>query len=167
MSPGKIMCMNDCDAAWLAGLFEGEGTICIQQGRLVRLVIGMCDRDVLERVDRLVPSTNGVKLKKQRNPPPQYKDQYLWNIGKAPEVEACLRLMLPWLGERRRARALEALEVLARHPGGPGWRRRAMTHCGEGHEFSRDNTYIDPKGGRICKICRRKRIRRYRERLKS
>ena len=29
------------------------------------------------------------------------------------------------------------------------------THCGKGHEFTPENTYISGKGGRECRTCRR------------
>jgi hypothetical protein len=36
--------------------------------------------------------------------------------------------------------------------------------CGKGHEFTPDNTYVDPSGGRQCRTCRRDRQRdRYSE----
>lgn len=31
----------------------------------------------------------------------------------------------------------------------------AKTHCIRGHEFTIENTYVNPKGGRQCKECRR------------
>lgn len=33
----------------------------------------------------------------------------------------------------------------------------AKTHCVHGHEFSRENTYVSPKGARACRACRRNR----------
>lgn len=33
-----------------------------------------------------------------------------------------------------------------------GWGR---THCPRGHEYTPENTYIDPKGVKVCRICRR------------
>lgn len=33
-----------------------------------------------------------------------------------------------------------------------------QTHCKRGHEFTADNTYITPNGGRECKTCRTARI---------
>ena len=35
------------------------------------------------------------------------------------------------------------------------------THCHKGHEFSPDNTYIDPHGRRACRTCQRAHWRRY------
>jgi hypothetical protein len=37
----------------------------------------------------------------------------------------------------------------------------AKTHCGRGHEFDLLNTYFDPLGKRVCRICRRAAGRRY------
>lgn len=36
-----------------------------------------------------------------------------------------------------------------------------ITHCNNGHEFTQENTYVDPRGWRQCKICRRERIRKH------
>lgn len=41
------------------------------------------------------------------------------------------------------------------------------THCPNGHEFTQENTYINPYGTKICRICRQANIRRYRERKKG
>lgn len=37
------------------------------------------------------------------------------------------------------------------------------THCIHGHPFSGENLYIDPKGARICLICRKAKNKRSRE----
>lgn len=31
------------------------------------------------------------------------------------------------------------------------------THCHRGHEFNDENTYVDPRGWRTCRACRRMR----------
>jgi hypothetical protein len=36
---------------------------------------------------------------------------------------------------------------------------RLKTHCPTGHPYSAENTYISPKGGRICRACARERDR--------
>jgi hypothetical protein len=39
------------------------------------------------------------------------------------------------------------------------------THCGEGHEYTPENTYVRPNGVRICRICKRAEKARYRARV--
>ena len=52
-----------------------------------------------------------------------------------------------------------------------GWRRR-QTHCKKGHEFTPENTYFDPKGGRnnggrrVCRECGRISTKEYMLRIK-
>jgi len=45
-------------------------------------------------------------------------------------------------------------------------RNGRKTHCDSGHEFSEENTHVDPAhpDWRICKICRRQRLRDWRAR---
>lgn len=35
------------------------------------------------------------------------------------------------------------------------------TQCPQGHEYTPDNTYLTPKGSRVCKACRRVRLREW------
>lgn len=35
-----------------------------------------------------------------------------------------------------------------------GRHNTVKTHCPGGHEYSPENTYIDPKGSRVCRACR-------------
>jgi hypothetical protein len=44
--------------------------------------------------------------------------------------------------------------------GTQGQYQTAKTHCPKGHEYSPENTYISPKGGRFCRICKREIGRR-------
>ncbi len=41
--------------------------------------------------------------------------------------------------------------------------RKSKTHCKFGHAFSEQNTYVDSRGSKTCKICRRKREFEYRK----
>ena len=38
---------------------------------------------------------------------------------------------------------------------------RNKTHCPQGHEYTEENTYHQPKGGRNCRICGRIKCRQY------
>ena len=44
----------------------------------------------------------------------------------------------------------------------------SKTHCAKGnHEFTPENTYLHPKGARVCRICSSESKRRYKERKKA
>lgn len=40
------------------------------------------------------------------------------------------------------------------------------THCKHGHEFTPENTYIRPGGARVCRICNRRTVDNYQEKMK-
>ncbi len=42
---------------------------------------------------------------------------------------------------------------------------RTITNCPRGHEYSESNTYMTPRGGRMCRECSRESVRLYRARL--
>ena len=50
--------------------------------------------------------------------------------------------MTNWPDNRGRHKTLEA---------------KARTHCKNGHEYTPGNTYINPKGARICRKCKNAR----------
>jgi hypothetical protein len=153
--PKPIQIPDPTTLAWFAGLFEGEGCISIDKRSTVNLRIGMTDRDVIEKIHRIFPC-NGISIKQQQSRLPSGnlpKPVYHWNACASEQVRTILELLLPWLGERRATRAREALEHL-RTRKGIGYRRH-WTHCIHGHEFTPENTYVSPKGGRNCHTCRR------------
>lgn len=50
-------------------------------------------------------------------------------------------------------------ENIRRGNGGAHW--AAKTHCPKGHPYEGDNVYINPKGSRECKACRREAQNRF------
>lgn len=107
----------ELDIAWAAGLFEGEGsfnTTCPHKGRgltkrYLRLTMQSCDLDVLERFQRIV----GVGAIYAVRPDPRRPDaKRIWSwvaSGERVFVEI-LGLFMPYLGKRRRERAVELLD---------------------------------------------------------
>jgi hypothetical protein len=60
---------------------------------------------------------------------------------------ACIRRWRKEQGDKNRTGA------------GKGGHQRAKTHCPQGHEYTPENTYVQPGGGRQCRICIRIRNR--------
>ena len=106
--------------AWAAGLFEGEGSIYSMdrakdghhQLPVMRLAIQMSDRDVVERFCRIVEC--GKVGGERRFGREHHKPMYMWVISRRSEIERLLLTMLPWFGERRSAKAHEALAEIAK-----------------------------------------------------
>jgi hypothetical protein len=95
--------------AWAAGLFEGEGCISHTTKNLPRLYIGMTDKDVIERFVKIV-DFGKITTRIRKNP--EHKPQWIWQIQKASEVNRILMMFLPYLGERRAYKALNALDTI-------------------------------------------------------
>jgi hypothetical protein len=149
--------MKKTDIAWLAGLFEGERCISIERNGGTRLTIGMCDRDIIDRVDDLYPCPRiqAVVPKPARPNYNQPRTRYVWRINDPAKVREFITLVLPWLGERRTTKALDVLHHLDTRPGTGGF-HRSKTHCKQGHPFTPENTYVPPSrpNERHCRICR-------------
>jgi len=88
--------MSDTDAAWLAGLLEGEGHFTVS-GKSVCIGVEMSDKDIIDRVKSTVGAGNltGPRLRKN------YKPLYTWRLTMRPEIEQLAVYLLPHMGERR------------------------------------------------------------------
>jgi hypothetical protein len=153
--------LTEAQWAWLAGLFEGEGTIQLKPPHGASLIVAMVDRDVIESLNALVASPGGVKTWKK--PRLGRQEVYAWTLSSRDPVAWVLTNILPWLHQRRAARAREALAHMEGNCGAQGLR----THCLRGHAFSEENTYVVPgTGGRRCRTCVKaeKQIRRAKQR---
>lgn len=105
--------------AWAAGIFEGEGSIEIRANRFsdgryrqgVRLHMGMTDEDVVRRFS-IVVGVGAVNVRRKQHH--EWKTLYSWTTAAAADAESVLTAFLPWLGDRRRAKATEALDFLSK-----------------------------------------------------
>jgi hypothetical protein len=94
--------------AWLAGLFEGEGSFSLLQADsypLPRAKVSCTDKDVIERIYRIVGFGSMFEAPQAEG----YKMQWQWQIASFEGVQAFVCLVWEWLCERRRARATEVL----------------------------------------------------------
>ena len=92
---------------WATGLFEGEGSIS-QDGHHWQLQIAMTDLDVLEDFADYF----GLKVNGPYQDRPHTKPIFRVKTKKKSKVRAMLDEMLPYLGQRRAYKALNALDDL-------------------------------------------------------
>lgn len=98
---------------WAAGLFEGEGTICpVKSGTTtsLRIAIGMCDKDVLDRFLAIVGvgHINGPYAGKKVN----HRPTYFWRCGRREEQIQFINRIWPYLSQRRRQQVIDAYEKI-------------------------------------------------------
>ena len=150
--------LKESDVAWLAGIYEGEGTCTITKGRAIRVEVVMTDEDVVKRVYDLTGCGTVRTLPQRRE---DYKPAYRWSIGSVDAVNF-LTVVLPWLGQRRAQRANEAIE---------NWntnKRQSTTgdvSCVNGHRYDDAGNRRTKYG--TCHLCNLEASRRYRERIAS
>lgn len=111
--------MTDAEAAWLAGIIEGEGCIALVTKTSARLTVSMTDEDVVKHL-YTVTMMGTVK----RYPKPPHKDRYVWAVGERDDLLDILTAIRPWMGARRGARIDEVLSRLEKNPG----RMREIEH---------------------------------------
>lgn len=150
------------EAAWAAGLFEGEGTWYVR-GSSVSAALAMTDHDVVRRFYEVV----GVGRLKDKPVPARYKPQLEWLVTDRAGIAHVLEMFRPWLGVRRLARGEEVLRLQAeRTQALADARDRA---CKNGHPRTSENTYVywhkqKQRMARACNVCRIESTRRSRRR---
>lgn len=97
---------RELEIAWAAGLFEGEGTIHSQYGRLLTIALSSTDKDVIDRFHKIA----GVGTVSGSQPPKTPRKYiYIWFVG-GDNAASLLKELLPYLGERRTADALRCIK---------------------------------------------------------
>ena len=113
--------MTGEEIAWLAGFFEGEGSLDVgHRGPLlkrtarIKLVVQISvvstDRDVLERA-QFVSGLGAIYADSQIGPLGT-KQIWRWKVCKRADVLSLVSAMRPWLGSRRRQRVDEAIKAI-------------------------------------------------------
>jgi hypothetical protein len=94
------------EVAWAAGLFDGEGCFTLSDGR-PRAKLNSTDEDVVQRFADIV--WVGQVREERSLEKRGYKRQWEWYTGSKKDVAHIILLLWPWLGQRRREKALEVL----------------------------------------------------------
>lgn len=110
------MLLQDLETAWAAGLFEGEGCIQIRNReddigkKQVILSLKMTDEDVIQKFSRICPGHALSESKWYRAN--GHKPQFLWQMSRQEDVEKTLCLFMPFMGERRKEKSMEAINLI-------------------------------------------------------
>lgn len=145
--------LTDVETAWLAGIYEGEGS-CGIRGSSIRVEIVMTDEDVMTRIHELT-GIGSLRPVARRNS--EYKQAFRWACGSQAAYDF-LALILPWLGQRRTERVNEAFDAFWNNR---KQRRSFDMHCIHGHELTEENVYMNGTV-RACRSCRRAASKRHR-----
>lgn len=94
--------------AWAAGVFEGEGCISCSAGKNdIHACVAMTDEDIVRRFQGVVGlGSIGIQKRTDRQ---HRKPMWRWQVD-GDNAETVVRMLLPHLGKRRTARAVELLE---------------------------------------------------------
>lgn len=103
--------MTGVEIAWVAGIFEGEGTIGFSNASSVQVQVRMSDEDIVRRLKDVtgLGHVTGPYGGIGRNKP-----LWCWHVGAKRDVARLLLAVCPLLGARRRERVAEATERLGR-----------------------------------------------------
>jgi hypothetical protein len=134
------------EAAWVAGIVEGEGSILIrptgERKVAVNVKVAMCDYDVIERLAEWsgVGNVTGPFMPKGGTKP-----QWRWTVSARSECVSLLGQIEPFLLARRGAAAREALAAIRMHE------EFTQRFCKNGHD--KDECGVNAQGA--CKECRK------------
>lgn len=111
---------TDSEIAWVAGLFEGEGTIYPnldkRNGRTYwHMNIRMTDEDVVRRAWEITGLGTFTRVKSLQARATMHL--WKWSVTSRLHLLTLLPVLLPYMGERRAARMREAL-IWAQEPPG-------------------------------------------------
>jgi hypothetical protein len=94
--------MAPADAAWLAGIIEGEGTFGLGEHRYGTICVVMTDADIIERI-RSMTNVGSVYHPAKRQA--HHKQPCGWAVYQAGAIASLYEIIAPLLSERRRDQA--------------------------------------------------------------
>jgi hypothetical protein len=90
--------MTDCDFAWAAGLFEGEGYVTTGKNGYPQAGIDMIDLDIIQRFKGVI---NFGNIRQYPGAQENNKIRYRWVISGVDRIRKLLNLLYKWLSKNR------------------------------------------------------------------
>lgn len=121
--------VSEIEAAWAAGIMEGEGCFSIfkrqtstENHKAIHIQCTMTDQDVILKLKNIfnVGTLHEHKHYGQRCDGQPYKPAWRWSVQNHAGIRYVIDRILPYLGERRSAKAIEILEYIK---GAKGWKK--------------------------------------------
>jgi hypothetical protein len=103
---------NEVDLAYLAGIIDGEGTICKPKssgGVRWQFYVGNTDLNLMNWLEPI-----GGLMGKREKPKPNYKQMYVWRIYRQSDICKLLKSVVPYMIIKKDA-ALQAIEEIEQY----------------------------------------------------
>ena len=140
-------------------MFEGEGSFTLARTRrdgvewaYLHLSMGMTDEDVVRRFQRIM-GVGWIHVEKRETK--GWKTMYVWTARSRSDVAVAVKILRPWLGERRAARLAEIEPQVTATRRRPGPRPQ----CAKGHPLTGRNAKPNGPGKVVCRRCQNERAR--------
>jgi hypothetical protein len=161
-SSDTVRRLSDIEAAYLAGIVDGEGNIHIAKPgkRSVRVSVANTSAELIDWLRGI----GGYVTTNRRCFPATRKSQkivFCWAVHAWTTNFDLLSQIVPHMIIKK-AKAEDALALLDTWKGQP--RKARKTHCSRGHAMTDETTYLDRDGARVCVECAKRRSEVYRHR---
>lgn len=152
------MTLNREQLAWAAGFFDGEGHTR-QGGKSkapLNLTISQALSPALLEKFRQVVGVGVIYGPYVHRARPSQKEFWVYNANGFEEVQHCVSVLWPWLGQAKRAQASNALRQWLTKPRQWFVTRGSLGRtCKRGHRVEGTNAYITKAGQANCRECRK------------
>ncbi len=144
------------DLHWIAGFLEGEGSFC-RCGGTITVVASQVEKDPIDKLHNLL---GGSVLYIKRDHPKQ-SNYYRWGTY-GETAELIMKAVFPLMSTKRKNKISETLAWYASRPGRNFVKSGRKTCRKELHQWNNENTFVDSRGMRTCRLCERasRKIRR-------
>ena len=99
--------MAEAEAAWLAGFFDGEGSLVAyssprsKYGKAWSLSVPNTNQDAVTRCQQITGA--GSVLPRKGTAPAHYKPQWIWSVHSQRNIASILKQILPYLVIKKQA----------------------------------------------------------------